>query len=133
MSEPRRSGFYVQQHLLDRLYADPSFDAAVLPELSSFSAQAWLRCSPSLAGFRGLRDPAVAEALGYTLHYGYDPCLIADSCDNQRDAITNLTRAMSDRFRVEYHGVTSTAKGFDDFVQEVPIRQRLYTVCETAV
>jgi hypothetical protein len=86
-------------------------------------AQAWRRCSPSLAGFRGLRDPAVAEALGYTLHYGYEPCLIADSCDNQRDAITNLTRAISDRFRVEYHGVTSTAKGFDDFVQEVPIRR----------
>ena len=69
-----------------------------------------------------MRDPAAARVVDFTVHAGDNNCVMGDSCRGQRDAISNLTRAMSDDlFHVEFHSATAAAKGFDTFVQEVCI------------
>jgi hypothetical protein len=77
-----------------------------------------------LASYLGMRDPEAARVVDFTVHAGDNDCVMGDSCRGQRDAISNLTHAMSDDlFHVEFHSATAVAKGFDAFVQEVCIAE----------
>jgi hypothetical protein len=76
-------------------------------------------CSPALSGYRGMRDPEAAKAVGFAVHAGYNPCVYGDSCEGQRDEISNLTEAVSALFHVAFHSETANAPGLRAFVQEV--------------
>jgi hypothetical protein len=70
-----------------------------------------------------MRDPEAAKAVGFTVHAGINNCVYGDSCQGQRDEVSNLTRAMTnDLFHVDFHSVTANTKTFEAFVQEVRVR-----------
>ena len=116
LGAPLKTGLYVQRSVIERLYAAPAkHDACSAQELAFL-------CSPALASYLGMRDPEAARVVNFTVHAGDNRCVTGDSCRGQRDAISNLTQAMSDDlFHVEFHSATAAAKGFDTFVQEVCI------------
>jgi hypothetical protein len=68
-----------------------------------------------------MRDPEAAEAVGFTVHADGNKCVYGDSCQGQRDAVSNLTHAMSDLFHVQFHSVTAKAKSLEGFVLEVGV------------
>jgi hypothetical protein len=137
MGAPLRTGFYVQQSVVDRLYALPPGKPSAASEIfgpGPWHALAWhnaaASCSPALASHRGMRHHEAAEAVGFTVHAGDHSCMRGDSCPQQRDAISNLTRAMSDGlFRVEFHSATAKAKAYRDFINEVRLRALAVEAC----
>jgi hypothetical protein len=69
-----------------------------------------------------MRDPEASKAVGFTVHAGINNCVYGDSCQGQRDEVSNLTRAMTnDLFHVDFHSVTANTKTFEAFVQEVRV------------
>ena len=136
LAAPSRRGFYVQQSVVDRLYALPSGKPSAASETfgsGPWHALAWhnaaASCSPALASHRGMRHHEAAEAVGFTVHAGDNPCMRGDSCRQQRDAISNLTRAMSNGLlRVEFHSATAKAKAYRDFINEVRPRVQAFAV-----
>ena len=79
--------------------------------------------SPALSGYRGMRDPEAAKAVGATVHAWYEPCVKGDSCQGQRDEISNLTHAMSEGlFHVEFH--SQQIKSWHAFAKEVRVCAR---------
>ena len=126
LGAPLKTGLYVQRSVVERLYAasaihDPAADPRIPCVVAPESA---ILCSPAMASYLGMRDPAAARVVDFTVHAGDNNCVMGDSCRGQRDAISNLTRAMSDDlFHVEFHSATAAAKGFDAFVQEVCIAE----------
>lgn len=76
--------------------------------------------SPALSGYRGLRDPEAAKAVGFAAHAGSNTCNFGDTCKGQSDPISNLTKAMSDGLlQVEFHDPTAKSKPLAAFIQEV--------------
>ncbi len=124
LGAPLKTGLYVQRSVVERLYAasaihDPGSDPRIPCVVALNSA---VLCSPALASYLGMRDPEAARVVNFTVHAGDNDCVMGDSCRGQRDAISNLTHAMSDDlFHVEFHSASAVAKGFDAFVQEVCI------------
>jgi hypothetical protein len=119
---PRRTGFYVQQSVVDRLYAaSAQHEPFARPfHLLNSGLEPAVSRSPALSGYRGMRDPEAAEAVDFTVHAGENDCITGDTCKGQKDPISNLTQAMSaDIFRVEFHAATSKAKPLAGFIQEV--------------
>ena len=137
LAAPSRTGFYVQQSVVDRLYALPPGKPSAASEIfgpGPWHALAWhnaaASCSPALASHRGMRHHEAAEAVGFTVHAGDHSCMRGDSCPQQRDAISNLTRAMSDGlFRVEFHSATAKAKAYRDFINEVRLQALAVEAC----
>ena len=126
LGAPLKTGLYVQRSVVERLYAasaihDPGSDPRI-PCVGALDSA--VLCSPALASYLGMRDPEAARVVNFTVHAGDNRCVTGDSCRGQRDAISNLTRAMSDDlFHVEFHSATAAAKGFEAFVQEVCIAE----------
>ncbi len=92
-----------------------------------------ISCSPALAGYLGMRDPEAAKFVDFTVHTDSNDnngnCVYGDSCQGLADEISNLTRAMSELFHVEFHAATATEKSFAEFVEEV-CRLFVFLRCE---
>jgi hypothetical protein len=70
-----------------------------------------------------MRDPEAAKFVDFAVHTdsnaGNGNCVYGDSCQGLADEISNLTRAMSKLFHVEFHAATAKEKSYTKFVEEV--------------